>query len=161
VTDNKGYKPKVLVIGIGNEHRADDTFGLFVVRRLQKVLPPDVTVTEHHGEGASLMEAWAGYQFAILIDAVRSGAAPGTRFRIDASVEKVRAEFFHYSSHEFGIAEAIEMARILGQLPQKLVVFGVEGARFGMGEPISGEVEAQIDTIVDSITHEISSYLAS
>jgi hydrogenase maturation protease len=158
VTDDSVSKPKALVIGIGNEHRADDAFGLFVVRRLAGNLPDSVITIEHSGEGASLMGLWSGYSNVILIDAVCSGAAPGTVYRLDASADKIPARFFHYSTHEFGLAEAVEMARVLNQLPPTLVVFGVEGTRFDLGEPLSREVKDQIDAVVDSILSELDSF---
>ena len=156
MTEDSANRPKALVIGIGNEYRADDAFGPFVARRLKELLPDSVNILEHHGEGVSLMDAWAGYSHVILIDAIQSGAEPGTTFRIDATLGKLSAQFFHYSSHEFGVAEAIEMARVLGKLPVKMIVFGAEGSRFGLGEPMSDQVKAQVASIADSIVHEIS-----
>ena len=43
------------------------------------------------------------------------------------------AELFRASTHHFGLAEAVELARAVGQLPERLVVFGIEGASFGRG----------------------------
>jgi hydrogenase maturation protease len=149
-------KPKVLVIGIGNEFRSDDAFGLFVARRLKTVLSLSVRVIEHHGEGASLMEAWDGFREVILVDAVRSGGSLGTLFRLDASSEKIPTQFFNYSSHDFGVAEAIETARLLGRLPARMILFGVEGGNFGMGESMSPEVAEQIDTVAKWVMDELS-----
>ena len=87
------------------------------------------------------MEAWQGFQNVIIVDAVSSGAKPGTIFRIDANKEIVPKKFFHYSTHAFSIAEAIELARAMNVLPPKLVVYGIEGANFAAGIDISPPVK--------------------
>ena len=47
----------------------------------------------------------------------RSGAAPGTTRRLDASRERLPAELFRGSTHALGLAEAVELARALDRLP--------------------------------------------
>jgi DNA-binding transcriptional LysR family regulator len=48
---------------------------------------------------------------------------------------------FRCSTHAFGVAEAIELGRGLGNLPQYLVVYGIEGKNFAAGVGLSAEVE--------------------
>ncbi|HID50757.1 MAG TPA: hydrogenase maturation protease, partial [Anaerolineae bacterium] len=59
---------KMLVIGVGNIFRGDDSVGLVVARRVREAAPPDVVVLEQSGEGAALMEAWREAEFVILVD---------------------------------------------------------------------------------------------
>ena len=75
---NQSSLQKVLVVGIGSEYRNDDSVGLVVAREIHEKLFPSVTVKEESGEGAALMEAWQGYETVILVDAISSGAKPGT-----------------------------------------------------------------------------------
>ena len=130
-----------LIIGIGNEYRGDDAVGLIVARRLKERLADSVIVLEQSGDGAALMEAWRGAETVIIIDAVMSGAAPGTIHRFDASAQPLPKGAFRCSTHAFGVAEAIELARALGDLPQRLVVYGIEGKNFAAGVGLSAEVE--------------------
>jgi hydrogenase maturation protease len=122
-----------LIIGIGNEYRGDDAVGLIVVRRLKEHLAGSPTVLEQSGDGAALMEAWQGAEKVIIIDAVMSGAAPGTIHRFDASAQPLPKDAFRCSTHAFGVAEAIELSRALSELPQSLVVYGIEGKNFAAG----------------------------
>lgn len=131
---------EVLIIGVGNDFRSDDGIGLWIARKLRDQVPPNVRVTEESGEGAALMEAWKGAPSVILFDAVQSGEKPGTIHRLDAQREKAPVSFFHYSSHAFSVAEAIELARSLGELPPKLLIYGIEGRDFGSGTELSPEV---------------------
>ena len=129
-----------LVIGVGNEFRSDDGVGILIARRLRNRLPGDVRVVEASGDGGALLEALKAANSTILIDAVRSGAAPGTIHCIDAAREPLSGDLFHSSSHEFGVADAVEMARALGQLPASLTVYGVEGVNFAPGLMLSESV---------------------
>lgn len=134
--------PRTVVIGVGNEFRGDDAVGLVLARRLKEKLPDTIDIIEHSGEGASLMQAWEGAERVYLIDAVKSGAKAGTIHRLDAVKQPVPTEFFHYSTHAFSVAEAVEMARKLDLLPPALAIYGIEGAVFDHGAPISSEVHA-------------------
>ena len=76
-----------------------------------------------------------------MVDAVSSGAEPGTIHRLDALTERLPAELSRGSTHAFGLAEAVELARALERLPGRLLVFGIEGKRFDAGAGLSPEVE--------------------
>ncbi|HVB38238.1 MAG TPA: hydrogenase maturation protease, partial [Vicinamibacterales bacterium] len=132
----------VLVIGVGNPLRGDDGVGREVARRVRAAAGPAVTVIEEEGDGARLLEAWAGAGTAILIDATASGAAPGTVRRFDATRQPLPGAAFRLSTHAFGLFDAIELARAIGGLPTALVVYGIEGEVFETGAPLSGAVAA-------------------
>ena len=153
--------PNTLVIGLGNAFRGDDGVGRVVARRLREVALPGVTVREESGEGAALMEAWMDAGAVILVDAVQSGAAPGTIHRLDATRTPVPSRFFHYSTHAFSVAEAVELARALNQLPPRLILYGIEGGDFTAGEQLSPEVAAAVDELLPRIRQEIQSVIAN
>ena len=146
---------KTLFVGVGNEYRSDDGVGLVVARKIHEKLIPSVTVKEESGEGAALMEAWQGFQNVIIVDAVSSGAMPGTIFRIDANKETVPIKFFHYSTHAFSVAEAIELARTMNTLPSRLLVYGIEGAVCTAGVKISSIVKEAANQVIEQIMREI------
>jgi hydrogenase maturation protease len=148
---------KTLLIGIGNEYRSDDGVGLVVAREIHEKLIPLITVKEESGEGAALMEAWQGFQNVFIVDAVSSGAMPGTIFRIDANKETVPAKFFHYSTHAFSVAEAIELARVLNVLPPNLIIYGIEGNNFNAGTTISFPVQQAAHKIIEQIVKDMQS----
>jgi hydrogenase maturation protease len=148
---------KTLLIGVGNEYRSDDGVGLIVARKIYEKLIPSVTVKEESGEGAALMEAWQGFQNVIIVDAVSSGAMPGTIFRIDANKETVPIKFFHYSTHAFSVSEAIELARVMNVLPPKIVVYGIEGNNFAAGTTISLLIQQAAQKIIEQIITDIQS----
>jgi hydrogenase maturation protease len=130
-----------LVIGIGNPFRRDDGVGINIAERISGLQAAEVEVKIQSGEGAALMESWSGAENVLVVDAVRSNSTPGKIHQIDATRVRVPSEFFHYSSHAFGVAEAIEMARALDQLPKAITVVGIEGKDFSEGIGLSPEVE--------------------
>lgn len=144
------------MIGVGNEFRGDDAVGVRAVERLKQALPSDVLIFSLSGEGTELMQAWAHEQRVWLIDAVSSGAAPGTIYEIDAVNETVPAHFFHYSSHAFSVAEAIELSKVMNLLPASVRLFGIEGKFFGEGVGLSPEVEAALDEVVRRVMKEVA-----
>lgn len=126
-----------LVIGAGSDLRRDDGAGLAVARRVRAA---GIDVFEARGDLSSLVDSWAGKQRVIIVDAVRSGAVPGTLHRFDAAAAPIPALFARASTHAFGVAEAVELARALGRLPRSLVVYGIEGSDFSIGEGLTPEV---------------------
>ena len=145
-----------VIIGIGNFYRRDDAVGLVIARRLLGLNLGGVPILEHSGESAGLVEAWAGADLAILLDAVTSGVLPGTVHRIDATARALPAEVFKRSSHALGIPSAVELARTLGRLPKKLIIFGVEGREFQAGVGLSPEVACAAEAVVDRVCEEIA-----
>ncbi|HEY2160943.1 MAG TPA: hydrogenase maturation protease [Solirubrobacteraceae bacterium] len=149
------------MIGVGNALRGDDAVGLEVAGRLADLRrEPGVEVRAYEGEGVGLIDLWEGAGAVVLIDCMRSGAAPGTVRRIDASSTAVRVPLRGTSSHATGVAEAIELARALGALPETVVVHGVEGASFATGAELSEAVAGALVQAEDAARAEVLRLLA-
>src|ERR1022692_149608 len=147
--------PQVLVIGIGNAYRSDDAAGLVAVRHIKEKAPISCVIIEHSGEGAALMELWKGADRVLVIDAVHSGAAPGTVSRFDATLHPLPASMFRHSTHAFSLVEAIELARTLNQLPAQLIVYGIEGQTFEAGTDLSPAIEFALPALVERVLREL------
>jgi hydrogenase maturation protease len=150
--------PETVVIGVGNTWRGDDAVGPVVAQRLQQDLGDiqSVTVFMESGEGCRLLEAWQGAEAVFLIDVVQSDARPGCIHRLDALAHVVPRPFLRCSTHAFGVAEAIELARALRQLPPRLVISGIEGARFEAGAELSDAVAHAVPEVVARVRQEVS-----
>ncbi|MDE3154179.1 MAG: hydrogenase maturation protease [Acidobacteriota bacterium] len=145
-----------MVIGVGNPLRGDDGVGAAVVRRLRTRVWPGVAVRELDGDGTALMEQWSGAAAVVVVDAMVSGAAPGTIARFDAVREPLPAGAFHLSTHALGLSDAIELARAMEALPPSLIVYGVEGEGFDAGAPLSAAVAAAVPVVAERIAREIA-----
>lgn len=149
------------VIGVGNLQRGDDAAGILAVRRLRRRHPGRFEVVECEGEMSALFDAWDGAGRAVVVDAVRAGVTPGTLHRFDAIATRLQAGIFVGSTHAFGVAEAVELARSLGILPPALVVVGIEVQRFTLGAPLSPGVAAALDRLVDRVAVEAAAPAAA
>jgi hydrogenase maturation protease len=147
--------PPILLIGIGNEYCSDDGAGLAVCRALKTKGFPGALVIECECDGTVLMEIWKNAKRVILIDAVSSGTRPGAIYRFDVHTEHIPLSFSFQSTHAFGIAEAIGLARVLGQLPPYLIIYAIEGKNFSSGKGLSQEVEKAVQQIVELVMSEV------
>jgi hydrogenase maturation protease len=148
----------LVVIGVGNEFRGDDGVGIFVARKLREMKLANVLVIEQSGEGTSLLEAFKDRENVIIIDASQSDAKPGTihSFEVGDQPLPKNLQFRSYSSHAFGVAVAIELARALGQLPKKLTVYGIEAKAFDPGKNLSEEIKSAAEELVLRIMKDIA-----
>jgi hydrogenase maturation protease len=144
-----------VVLGIGNPNRGDDAVGRFIASLLQSRISPDIPVTLLNGEGAGIVAALEGADEAWLVDACRSGASPGTIHRIDCTMDRI-PPCGSVSSHDFGLAEAIELARALGTLPPHCVLYAIEAADFTLGAPLSPDVAAAAHEVAERIAVELT-----
>ncbi len=144
----------MIIIGVGNPFRRDDAAGVAVARRLRGTLPAGGRILEREGDLASLLEAWGAADEVVIIDAMSSGATPGTIRRFDAQARRLPAGFARGSTHAFGVAEALDLARALGRLPARVVVYGIEGRDFAAGEGLSPEVAAAVDEVARRVALE-------
>ena len=145
----------ILIVGIGNTYRSDDAVGLCVAQHLKRQAFDHVNVIEESGDGVILMDSWKDSDAVILIDAVHSGAQPGTIHRFDVHTQTIPTKLFHYSTQAFGVAEAIELARALKQLPKNLIVYGIEGKCFDAGIGLSLEVEKAVEEVMMRVKQDI------
>lgn len=148
------YSP--LIIGVGNDDRGDDAVGLIVVRKIGALALHALRLVEHSGECFALIDLWEGAPHVILVDAVQSGAVAGTIYRFNPAESPLpKTMFSSFSSHSFGIADTIELARTLKKLPPQFVVYGIEGKSFKVGKYFSPEVEAAAQKVVELIFKEL------
>jgi hydrogenase maturation protease len=128
-----------------------------VARSLHTRVPANVRVAELDGEATTLLAELQSVQCAWLIDASRSGAPPGTIHRIDCSCAALALPHGTISSHGFGVAEAIALARALGVLPPQCIVYAVEAADFIPGAAPSIAVTEAVDEVAARILAELAS----
>ena len=145
---------RTVVIGVGNAYRSDDGVGLAVAERV-RARAGEIEVVACEQEPSRLLDAWADADLALVVDAVSSpGAEPGTVHRFDATERAVPSSVFRGSTHAFGVGEVIEVARALGRLPGRVLLYGVEGGKFAAGEGLSPAVAAAVEPLVSELLEE-------
>lgn len=150
----------VLVLGVGNADHGDEGIGCGVVRRLGMLQIPGVVTRCQNRDATDLIELWDGYEVVYLIDAMRSGAAPGSILRFDGHTALIPEGFGLDSAHTFHLRRAIELSRALNSLPDQLTLFGVEVAQRAVGGGLSHPVESAADRLSQRIAAEIKRHQA-
>ena len=146
----------LLVIGIGNSDRGDDGIGPLVIRRLLGRVPDTEALVERNGDALALIDDWAGREAVVLVDAAAARATPGTVHRIDLRGDELLTDLGLSSTHAFGVADAVGLARALGVLPERVIVYAIEGENFDLGAPLSQLVAAAGEEVVNRVVTEIA-----
>jgi hydrogenase maturation protease len=149
------------VVCVGNAFRGDDAAGLEVAKLLRGTLPAGAEVLEREGEPTALIDAWEGAEALWLVDAVSSDAQGGAVHRLEADEQELPAGLFRASTHHLGLADAVELARALGRLPPRTVVYGIEGARFEAGHGLTPEVAAALPQVALAVQAEVAEHASS
>ena len=142
---------RTLVLGLGNDLAGDDAVGVLVARALVVELDGVADVVESSASGLALIEVFAGYDRAIVVDSIVTGRnPPGTVTEMGLlDVGRVVAS----SLHNAGLPELAAVAARLGLgFPSQTVVFAVEVVdpyTFGGGlsEPGAGAVEELVQRV--------------
>ena len=133
---------------LGSRYRGDDAVGLLVADRLRAA---GATVLDCDDEPTRLLDAWAGLDLVVIVDAISSGAPAGTVHRFDPGGGALPRDLGLASTHAFSVPEALELGRALGRAPRRVLVVGVEGAAFGMGDPVTPAVDAALDGVAAEV----------
>lgn len=149
-------RPRVLVVGIGNPDRGDDGFSAAVIARLRGHTPDGVHLLVRKADPLALIDDWDGYGAVILVDAAMLVNELGRVHRIDLTENPLPLGWGPPSSHAFGLAETVELARNLGRLPRNLVLYLVEGQNFETGAPLSLAVTTAINQVAERILADLT-----
>lgn len=145
----------ILVIGLGNPDCGDDGLGPLVARKVRNDDCTGARVIARSGDALALIEDWADSETVLLVDAAAMNSRPGCIHRINLITEALPSGLSLSSTHAFGIADAIGLARTLDMLPPHMIVYAVEGASFAPGTTMSAEVAAAADEVSRRIIHEL------
>ena len=140
----------VALIGVGNPWRRDDGVGWVVAEAAGQRLGRTVDVIESDGEPSRLLDAWRDRDLVVVVDAVRSGSAPGA-IHVWADESNAPAASRSTGTHGLGIADAVALGRALKRLPSRLLVVGIEVHDTSTGQGLSSEVADAVEKAVDLI----------
>jgi hydrogenase maturation protease len=126
------------------------------VRLLEGRVPEGVVLLCHGGGATTLLPHLEAASAVWLVDAARSGSDAGTLHRFDAAAGPLPSSLAEVSSHGLGLAQALELARTLGTLPRRCIVYAIEGGQFAPGATLSPEVARAAATLARRILRELS-----
>jgi hydrogenase maturation protease len=149
----------VLVLGLGNVLLGDDGVGPLALARLERDyrIPAGVRLVEGGTLGLSLLDEIAQAEHVILVDAVATGAAPGTLVRLDGGqvIDAVRDRL---SVHQVGVADLLEAARLIGRYPRSVVLLGLAPGAIGLSVERTDAVEEALRALVLAVVRELDAH---
>ena len=149
---------RTVVIGLGNPILGDDAVGLRVARALAAELSgvAGVVIKELHAGGLRVMDALAGFERAVIVDAMHTGALrPGSVRRL--GLGQLGEARNLASTHDTNLPTALALGAMLGlPMPREVTVFGIEALeRETFGETLSAAVQRSVPRAVRLIAREL------
>ncbi len=147
---------RAVVLGIGNTILTDEAAGVRAVEMLEKTyaVPDNVVVIDGGTSGMEMIEDLSNLDFLIVIDVVKTGAAPGTVVKIAGDEIPV---FFRrkLSPHQIALPDVLASLELLDTMPKEIVVLGVEPISLELGMEMTSTVAGQIPVLVRMAAAEL------
>jgi len=151
---------RTVVVGLGNPLLSDDGVGVLAARLLaERLVGAPVSIEESSWGGMRFLDLLAGFERAIIIDAIQWRRGPvGTVYRLspDEAVPTVRAVSFH----DISLGTALALGTRLGiPLPAEIVFLAVEaGDILTVSEACSPEVSAALPEVVRRVEAQLGAW---
>jgi len=147
---------RAVVLGIGNTILSDEAAGVRAVELLEQIyqVPANVQVIDGGTSGMEMIEDLSNLDFLIVIDVVKTGAAPGTVVRIAG--DEIPVFFRHkLSPHQIGLPDVLASLELLDSMPKEIVVLGVEPISLELGMEMTATVAEKVPLLVDQAVAEL------
>ena len=148
---------RVVVLGVGNLLMSDEGVGVRCVELLERerVLPEGVVTIDGGCSSHELLADVEDVDLLIIVDAVSTGAAPGTVVRLDD--DAVPSAFSNkMSPHQHGINDLLATLRLLDRAPKRVILLGVEPARLELGLELSPGVAAALAELCARVVEAVA-----
>ena len=147
----------VQVVAVGNPLRGDDGVGQAVLERLRDAgLPDNVGLVDAGADPLDVVEHVMEADKVIIIDAAGMGRAPGHVALLRPENLRESVTGAPYSTHGYGLAEGLELARACGFSADVLII-GIQPESVGPATGLSPAVASSIPEVVNLVLQEVAS----
>jgi hydrogenase maturation protease len=130
-------------VGIGNVDLSDDAFGVRLAEKLSSAGLSDILITDTMPENHIGTLAQGGFDNVVFLDAVSTGAQPGSVVFLDAS--EVKNRFPQISTHKLALGA---LARLIeAESPSRVWLLGTQPATLKQGNGLSEAVETTLNLL--------------
>lgn len=145
---------RVLILGIGNILLKDEGVGVQAINAMRGMpLPREVELLDGGTSGADLVDFLIGRAKVIVVDAVDSGAPPGTVFRMTPR-DILDDKNSKLSLHQLGLMDSLEMARLAGGSPGEVVIYGIQPEQVGWGLELTDTIARIMPKVIELVLGE-------
>jgi hydrogenase maturation protease len=144
----------ILVLGLGNLLLRDDGVGPTLLEQLARSTSNwsnEVEFMDGGTQGLALLGHLAGRRAVIIVDALQTGAPPGTVHRLTLNELREISPGRANSGHEGNAGELLAAAQLLGELPDRLFVVGIEPEKIATGLGLSEAVRKAMPAALDQV----------
>lgn len=150
---------RIVVLGVGNVLYTDEGVGVHAVDEIARryELPPEVELIDGGTSGMELLDALAGADRLVIVDAVASGAPPGSIVKLEGDAIP---RFFttKLSPHQVGLCDVLAALSLMEASPGETVIVGVEPASLDMAMGLSATVAAVLPAVLDMVMAELDRF---
>jgi hydrogenase maturation protease len=148
---------RAVVLGVGNIILTDEGAGVRAVEALERdwKLPENVLAIDGGTSGMEMIEELSNLDFLVILDVVKTGAAPGTVVRIAGKDIPV---FFRkkLSPHQIALPDVLASLELLDAMPKEIVVLGIEFVSLELGMEMTPTVAEKVPVLAAMAADELA-----
>ena len=147
---------RAVVLGVGNIILSDEAAGVRAVEALERgwLLPQNVMAIDGGTSGMEMIEDLSNLDFLVVLDVVKTGAAPGTVVKIAG--DEIPVFFRHkLSPHQIALPDVLASLELLGTMPKEIVVLGVEFSSLELGLEMTPLIAQKVPALAAMAAEEL------
>jgi len=146
---------RIAVIGVGNILMGDEGVGVRAVEELGRLkLPEGVQLIDAGTAIHSLMGRLSEFDKLVIIDAVKGGRPPGTIYRL--ALDEIESDPSRILSlHDLGVLETLRIERLIGDIPEEVVIVGIEPERVEPSLELSPVLRERLPELIRAVLEEL------
>jgi hydrogenase maturation protease len=157
--DSLRSRAPFLVLGLGNTLLGDDGLGPALIEQLLQEAErwkDRIEFLDGGTQGLALLGHLSGREAIIVVDALATGAPPGTTRILNVSEVFQMGANRADTSHECNAGELLAVAKVLDELPDRVFVVGIEpqnvATGYGLSEPVRRALPIAANRVTDLLT---------
>ena len=148
---------RAVVLGVGNIILSDEAAGVRAVEALERgwLLPQNVMAIDGGTSGMEMIEDLSAVDLLIVLDVVKTGAAPGTVVKISGDEIPV---FFRnkLSPHQIALPDVLASLELLDAMPKEIMVLGVEFISLELGLEMTPTIAEKVPVLAAMAADELA-----
>jgi len=149
-----GVDGRKVLVGLGNRYMKDDGVGLVVAEELKPAVGGAVAVLVRSSMDLGLLWELRGASLVVIVDAVRTGAQPGTVTALAATPSVAPLERLP-GLHSLELLDVLDLARSARLDVPPLVLVGVEPSDCSPGEGLTDPVREAVPRLVAAVREKL------
>ena len=146
-----------LLVGIGNTLLTDDGVGVHVIRELDALrrageIGHAIRLRDGGTSGLALLSEFKDLDALIVIDAMELGAGPGTVRVFQAADMDLQLRGRKGTAHEVALADLMAAAQLIGCMPERRALVGVQpgSTQWGLSptEPVRAAISQACEIVL-------------